>query len=150
MFTIIQSPADSALALQLRQWCIDEWGKIAPFTGSVAGLLMPAPLLAKKDDELVGGLAFTGAALAGSDIQLLWVNAVFVQPAWRGQGIASQLIRHAETVAAGAGFNAVYALTDIPEMYRKLGWTVVRSSDNGYVLTRTLPGPPSDSAAPPA
>ena len=68
----------------------------------------------------------------------LWINALFVPPKHRRNGIASQLVRAAEAEAARAGERELFALTDIPKLYQKLGWQCMKSSSGGIVVGALL------------
>ena len=138
MFTITSASPATAKVQLLREWFIAEWDRLDAFGGSIDGLDMPDPILALEGDNLVGGLAFTRAAMTGSDVTGLWINAVLVAPPFRGRGIATRLIGQAETDARAAGFTTIHVLTDIPLLYSKLGWTVARESAKGFVLNKHL------------
>jgi predicted N-acetyltransferase YhbS len=74
-----------------------------------------------------GGAASTFADSLGEDRALM--RSVFVDPQWSRQGIASALVRHAETTAAAAGVRRialVASLSGVP-LYRALGYRVVRT-----------------------
>lgn len=52
-----------------------------------------------------------------------WLASVFVVPEYRGQGIASTLVRRVEAEATESGFERFYLYTpDQQALYRRLGW----------------------------
>ena len=73
--------------------------------------------------------------------RLPWIDAVYVTPESRKNGLGSMLIRATEKTASRLGISELFALTDIPELYLKLGWTVVEVQDGhpfGVVLSKRL------------
>ncbi len=115
-----------------------EWGKRGVF--DFDGATFPGPLVAVADGEPVGGLAFTTFPRPGlgPKVSGLWIHALFVPPKHRRKGIASQLIRAAEVQAVPFSEGDLYALTDIPELYEKLGWRRIQSDAAGTVVGKTL------------
>lgn len=108
--------------------------KIPPLDGGYANC--PSPLLALKDKSLIGGLAFTFYPHPVSEIQVLWINAVLVLPQWRGQGVASELIKAAEVKAARAGSSELFVYSDVPKLYTNLGWSKVTENKKFQVLSK--------------
>ena len=51
------------------------------------------------------------------------ICAVFVEPAWRGQGLARVLLDHACREFARFGVDTLYLLTDHIGFYERCGWT---------------------------
>lgn len=55
-----------------------------------------------------------------------WLASVYVEPAWRGHGIASALAEHIAGLACGAGHRALYLFTpDQQALYARLGWQLI-------------------------
>ena len=55
-----------------------------------------------------------------------WLASVYVEPAWRGRGIASALTEHIAGLAQGAGHPALYLFTpDQQALYARLGWQII-------------------------
>jgi len=122
---------------QLREWFELEWGHVDPFDGNHSGFVVPAPLVAIDDrKQLVGGLAFSSFSRPGSDGIAIWVNALLVAPEHRGLGIASQLVQAAELEASRMNANELFVLTDVSNLYQKLGWRTVETSGRDVVLTK--------------
>lgn len=52
-----------------------------------------------------------------------WLASVYVMPEWRGQGIASGLVKRVEAEAIESGIQHFYLYTpDQQSLYRRLGW----------------------------
>lgn len=90
-------------------------------------------LVASSDGLPVGCVALVGNGTQFAEIKRLWVSR-----AARGCGIASLLMRHAETVASGLGIRTLRldtnrALTEAYGFYRRAGWREIdRFNDDPY------------------
>lgn len=115
-----------------------EWGKVDSFTGSVNGLFIPAPIIALDQGRLLGGLSYTSAKRPDSDVPGLWINAVLVVPGYRGQGIATQLVKKAVDDARHAGFEVLFVYTDKPAFYEKLDFEITDDSHEHVILKTSL------------
>jgi GNAT superfamily N-acetyltransferase len=138
VFTVTSAAATSRHLPTLWQWCIDEWGEIDDFRAPQSSPI--PPLLAVNGEALLGGLVFTWFRKPGAAEPGYWINAVIVAPPHRRLGVATALIRAAEQAVLDADGTDVYALTDIPALYRPLGWTVVNRSDDGYAMGKVISG----------
>ena len=85
---------------------------------------IPRIFIAHTDDQFIGS-----AALVEQDMPTLhpelspWLAAVFVKEQWRGQGIATRLVKHCETQAIAAGREKLFLFTEsASELYKTLGW----------------------------
>jgi len=68
-------------------------------------------------------VALAGIECHGTDALL---RSLMVQPAFRGQGLATRLVEHIQQVAAAQGATALYLLTtDAAEYFRRLGFGVI-------------------------
>ena len=122
---------------QLQAWLKAEWGAVRLIDANTNEA--PKPIVGvTADDVLAGGLAFSRAPSPVSDEPATWVNAVFVAPAYRGRGLASQLIRAAEDAARELRLSRLFALTELPDLYVKLGWLGVNSEDGDYVMMKEI------------
>ena len=117
---------------RLREWFTTEWGKEGSLVSDPAPT--PAMLVAVDGGSLLGGLAFTSYKSPESEQTGLWVNALYVDPQHRRKGIASQLVRQAVAEAQRQREAQLYALTDIPDLYEKLGWHRIKSDVAGTVV----------------
>lgn len=111
-----------------------EWPQIRTVRGN--GSTVPEPLVALTPDQtLAGGLSFLVAESPAGEGGALWINAVLVAPPFRRRGVAGMLIQAAQSVARHHGARHLYALTEIPDLYRKQGWSVFSHTDIDYVMT---------------
>lgn len=141
MVTLVDSPdyhAYHPLLSELADLFQSEWGEVEPFSSEKNGVHVPHPILALHDARLVGGLAFTRFPAPKTDVQGLWVNAIFVKPAYRKQGVSSRLITQAEGTAKSLGEPAIFAYTHIPKLYEKLGWQGVEPHGAYVVVSKSF------------
>lgn len=112
----------------------DEWPQIQSVRGD--GHAVPEPLVVLAPDEaLAGGLSFLEAESPTGEGRALWINAVLVSPPYRRRGVASLLIQAAQATAKHAGVSHLYALTEVPDLYSKQGWSVFSHSGVDFVMT---------------
>jgi GNAT superfamily N-acetyltransferase len=135
--------ADSSLAKRyyddLQKRLQNEWPKFPPI--NPADYAVPTPLVAlTSSNALAGGLAFVAAKSPLSDEPALWINAVLVAPEYRRQGVGSRLIQAAHEVARRAGVPRLYALTELPDLYSKLNWSIVSNDGADFVMTWDFDG----------
>jgi N-acetylglutamate synthase-like GNAT family acetyltransferase len=69
----------------------------------------------------------------------IWINAVLVAPEYRRQGVGSGLIRAAEEAARRVGIPSLYALTEVPDLYSKLSWSVFNHEGADFVMAWNAP-----------
>lgn len=119
----------SKLATELNNQLNKEWPEVGSFKLEKHGVSIPNPIGILIDGVIVGGLSFTSYRAPNNGEITVWVNAVLVQPGYRHRGIASKLI-----VAAQSTAHKLFALTDIPELYTKVGWLVVSHESDGTVV----------------
>ncbi|EJG0884879.1 GNAT family N-acetyltransferase [Vibrio parahaemolyticus] len=86
---------------------------------------LPPVLVALRDNEVIGGLAYSWYQEPHGNTEVIWVNAIFVSPKWRGQGIASELINRGVNQVPETLQNNLYAYTNVAPLYKSLGWSVV-------------------------
>lgn len=122
----------------LYRWFIEEWGNVDTFREQKNGVSLPLPLLAFRDDALVGGLAFTGYNKPGTNVAGLWICALLVLPEHRRLGIASKLISAAEQHALNSGFDELFARSTAATLYEKQNWTTLYEEDGNTVLRKSL------------
>lgn len=99
MHSIVSSAEEPALTLQFREWVESEWGDTDPFECSADGIIFPSPILAIEGIELLGGLSFTSHAKPDSSSEGVWINTLYVAPAFRNRGIGAKLVHAAELEA---------------------------------------------------
>ncbi|MEZ8321559.1 GNAT family N-acetyltransferase, partial [Vibrio splendidus] len=75
----------------------------------------------------------------------VWINAVYVDAQWRGQGIASELINRGveqvpvyyQSQSSKDSMSNLYAYTNIAPLYLSLGWSIVEieTEPNHHVMS---------------
>ena len=133
MIKIITCSENSHLVKELSELLHSQWDKIDP----MFAVSLPSPLVAMDErDRLSGGLVFTFAPEPNGSNPAVWVNAVIVKPEQRGRGIASTLVRAAKSHAAQEqNIDRLYVYTDVIDLYRKTGWSIVQQDGSNAVLT---------------
>ncbi|MDF4331273.1 GNAT family N-acetyltransferase [Vibrio parahaemolyticus] len=86
---------------------------------------LPPVLVALRNNEVIGGLAYSRYQEPYGNSEVIWLNAVFVSPEWRGQGIASELINRGVNQVSETLQKNLYAYTNVMQLYKSLGWSVV-------------------------
>ncbi|MEH0724847.1 GNAT family N-acetyltransferase [Vibrio alginolyticus] len=86
---------------------------------------LPPVIVAMRNNEVIGGLAYSRYQEPHGNSEVVWFNAVYVSPNWRGQGIASELINRGVSQVAATTQSNLYAYTNVPPLYESLGWSVV-------------------------
>ena len=129
LMKIVQIEFESAEAEQLLQLLNSEWQDLSVFEECRSGLAIPRPIAALHEGRVVGGASFTKFLEPDGNDEVIWLNALYVLPKFRGKGIASKLVEFAMNVSP-----KLYALTDIPQLYTKLGWKVKKEVENGIVV----------------
>ncbi len=145
--------ADDPNAEIVAGWTFESWGHLHP------GLTLEEAIQRLKAECGQGGVpsifvAIQGetpvgtASLIADDMSIRreftpWLASVFVVPEWRGQGIASALVRRIEVEAAESGIERFYLYTpDQQALYRRLGWQDEESleyrGENVTVMSRQL------------
>ncbi|MCX2757740.1 GNAT family N-acetyltransferase [Vibrio sp. Sgm 22] len=102
---------------------------------------LPPVLVVLRDNVVIGGLAYSYFQEPHQVRDVVWINAVYVDSQWRGQGIASELIKRAvaqmpdhyrsqsqsqsQSQSSKDSTSNLYAYTNIPALYLSLGWSIV-------------------------
>lgn len=125
--------ADDPNADIVAAWTFDAWGHLHP------GLTLEQTIQRIKAEcgktgvpsifvAMHGGTPVGTASLIVDDMSIRreltpWLASVFVVAEWRGQGIASGLVRRVEVEAVNGGIERFYLYTpDQQALYRRLGW----------------------------
>nr|WP_298415964.1 GNAT family N-acetyltransferase [uncultured Halomonas sp.] len=139
--------------LMVGKWQYEQWGDLYPETSQEAWQEelhrecgtrgVPAVFLALAEGRPVGT-----ASLVKADMEVRrelgpWLASVYVLPEWRGQGIASRLVRCVEGEAQEVGMTRLYLFTpDQQALYRRLGWKDKETLDyrgmNVTIMMRSL------------
>lgn len=145
MHKIVDSTKAPHLIPRFREWVESEWGNVDSFENSAAGVQLPAPLLALEQQQLLGGLSFTCHAKPNAKTKTktkttgIWINTLYVAPEYRNRGIAAELLEAAQVAATKLSIEELYVFTDLPNIYERRGWKVVRSVKESKVLNKHLP-----------
>lgn len=106
--------------------------------GSGIDNALPQTLVIEENNEPIG---YATLVLYEKGIvigRFHWIDAVYVIPKWRREGLASKLILAMETKAAEFNISEMFALTDLPILYHKLGWITVEEHRDGTVVSKKL------------
>lgn len=79
-------------------------------------------LVALVDGEPAGMVLLIDCDLESHAHLTPWVAGVYVEPAFRGKGVATTLVKAAETCARHDGHAQAYLYTAIPDLYARIGW----------------------------
>ncbi|RKF20085.1 GNAT family N-acetyltransferase [Alginatibacterium sediminis] len=122
----------SVLTTQLRELFEAQWADFADFDQEDQGVKTPLAMAAMVENQLIGGLAFSLWQDPEASDTVIWINGVVIDERFRRLGIASQLISAAMKVQT-----PLFVLADIKAIYEKLGWTLVKTDNDGSVLKWT-------------
>lgn len=79
------------------------------------------------------------ATLDGRSIRAVGLGAVFTQPAYRGRGVARELVERILEAATTAGIDLAVLFSEIaPEYYMRLGFTAIDTHDIQLRVTESL------------
>lgn len=86
---------------------------------------LPPVIIVLRDNVVIGGLAYSHFQEPHQVRDVVWINAVYVDAQWRGQGIASELINRGVKQFSSTVQTQLYVYTNVMELYQGLGWSVV-------------------------
>ena len=123
-------------------WIVSQWGETSP--EEVKQTLLeskecPPALVAISDDGPIAVLGYKLHPLRGCDSQELWVNALYVASAWRGQGVGSHILGEGVKRAVSADKAYLYVYTDIPGFYERHGWRRFRYNEDNAMHVLKIP-----------
>ncbi|MAC32460.1 MAG: GNAT family N-acetyltransferase [Haliea sp.] len=132
-FSIQRITRESPQVDTLAGWEFGEWGHHHPgrtlaqatalFRAACGEGGVPSVFAAIVDGAAVGMASLLAQDMDTRPELTPWLASVFVLPAWRGRGIASQLVRRVEGEARDNGIDCFYLFTpDQQSLYRRLGW----------------------------
>jgi len=122
--------------LLLAKWYFDEWGtyvedgSIESFQDKLQDYLntdrVPFIILAVEGQTLVGAVQIKYREMTIFPDKEYWLGGVYVNPDYRGQHIASQLVQYAEKRAIALNINHLHLQTESLNggLYTKLGWEI--------------------------
>ncbi|MFA0121396.1 GNAT family N-acetyltransferase, partial [Vibrio sp. 10N.261.48.A2] len=106
---------------------------------------LPPVIIVLRDNAVIGGLAYSHFQEPHQVRDVVWINAVYVDAQWRGQGIASELINRAveqmpvyyQSQSSKDSTSNLYAYTNIAPLYLSLGWSIVEieTEPNHHVMS---------------
>lgn len=116
----------------LAEWHQQEWshfnpgqslsGRIDKMQAYLNDEFIPTTFVA-ENEKLLGSAAIIKCDMEERKQFSPWLASVYVAPEFRGQGIASELVRHAMAQAFKQGVEKLYLYTPDQQLfYKKLGW----------------------------
>ena len=106
---------------------------------------LPPVIVVLRDNVVIGGLAYSHFQEPHQVRDVVWINAVYVDAQWRGQGIASELINRGveqmpvyyQSQSSRDSTSKLYAYTNIAPLYLSLGWSIVEieTEPNHHVMS---------------
>lgn len=138
--------AGSATAETVREW-IEEHTVYAATVDTNEGATEGASETNGRNDDLIVG----GVRLSRSDPDRMKLSRLGVHGEWKGQGVGSQLLDHAEAVARDKNCEAIWLTTPpehpfLPDVYRARGyertgeWPLEYREYDEIVLEKRLDG----------
>ncbi|MCG7599383.1 GNAT family N-acetyltransferase [Halomonas sp. McH1-25] len=134
-------------------WQHESWGHLNPsltfdarydeVCGECGPGGVPRVFVALHEGQPIGTASLIESDMTTRPQLTPWLASVFVPPEWRGQGIASRLVRRVEEEARWAGIERFYLYTpDQQALYARLGWQAYESltyrGEAVTVMTRYL------------
>ena len=103
---------------------------------------LPSALVAVADSVPIGFVSLTLYEKGIEQGRPHWIDALYVDPAYRGHGIARQLLHAAEEMSAVLGLTELFALTEAPGLYLKCGWSsleeIATPTGRDFIMARRL------------
>ncbi|MEZ8573992.1 GNAT family N-acetyltransferase [Vibrio splendidus] len=106
---------------------------------------LPPVIVVLRDNVVIGGLAYSHFQEPHQVRDVVWINAVYVDAQWRGQGIASELINRGveqmpdyyQSQPSKDSTSKLYAYTNIAPLYLSLGWSIIeiKTELNHHVMS---------------
>jgi GNAT superfamily N-acetyltransferase len=136
----------------LAQWHHAEFGYLNPantvgryverLTASAQKSDLPMTFVAVRSDTLIGSASLVRQTITHQHLSP-WLSSVYVDPPYRGRGIASALVGRVERAAARMGSKNIYLFTPSSEkLYASLGWELMEYSTHRElkiaIMSKTL------------
>jgi N-acetylglutamate synthase-like GNAT family acetyltransferase len=123
---------------RLAEWHHAEFGYLNPantvqryverLTASLQRSDLPTTFIALRGDTLLGSASLVRQTITHQHLSP-WLSSVYVDPQYRGGGIASALVGRVERAAAEIGSEKIYLFTPSSEkLYASLGWELMEYS----------------------
>ena len=110
--------------------------------GSRRPATLPVALVAISYNEPIGFVSLTLYEKGIEQGRPHWIDALYVDPPHRGQGLAQRLLGATEEKAATLGITELFALTEIPGVYHKCGRRSVEeiatAEGRDYIVNKRL------------
>jgi GNAT superfamily N-acetyltransferase len=129
------------------RWLFEEWGYRkkaslievqARFRCRMSRNEVPIAFVAIHGHQAAGTISIIDKEDASDEVGP-WIASLFVPNAFRGQGIARQLLRTAEDHAVRLKISSIWLSASVPEMYFAAGYTMTALTKNGEpVMMKTL------------
>ena len=119
----------------IANWLYCEWGVVTGDSkDEIRSQLLdpcdaPPSQVAMKAGKPIGCVWITRLKLPEQSSPQIWINGLFVAEDCRRKGIASSSIEWAERLVKPYE-RTIFAYTDIPEFYFRLGWSLYKAKDN--------------------
>lgn len=105
-----------------RQWGIPAEDYLASMDGTQAGTAVPQWYVAVAGAAIIGGVGVIDNDFHRRKDLTPNVCALYVEAAWRGRGIAGQLLERVCSDMRRHGCGALYLVTDHTSFYERYGW----------------------------
>lgn len=119
--------------MEFQKLVLNKWPSVEFQKENDAELIVPKPILARKEGLIVGGLSYILYQNPNQNELALWVNTVLVNSAYRNRGIGTALVKFA--MQEQRSETELYVYTTIPNLYLKLGWSLISTEKENHVLT---------------
>lgn len=120
-----------------RQWGIPAEDYLASMDGTQAGTAVPQWYVAVAGAAIIGGVGVIDNDFHRRKDLTPNVCALYVEAAWRGRGIAGQLLERVCSDMKRRGCGALYLVTDHTSFYERYGWhflCMVQEEDNDNLI----------------
>ncbi|USA46587.1 GNAT family N-acetyltransferase [Acinetobacter sp. C26M] len=102
--------------------------------------VIPLAIVAHHENELIGALELKLRENKNYPEYEHWIGGIFVDPLWRGQGVASQMILLAKEKAKELGVTMLYLQCESHNitLYQKHGFKVLHQANHHTVETTIM------------
>lgn len=139
LLKIIPIPLDLTIRSKVASWSHQAWSIDFPSdteqtyldlyeSSSQDASALPYVCVAIADDETIIGTATLVAddELPGFEVLSPWLAAVWVEPQYRGLGVANAMVNHVEATASALGYKTLHLYThDQQEWYKRHDWEII-------------------------
>ena len=123
---------------QLAKWHHEEWLHLNPgakleqrllrYEKSIDMKSLPEIFVASDGDKLIGSATLEKEDMDTRAFLTPWLASLFVEPEYREQGVASQLIQYVIDYSRQQNYKNIYLFTeDQTDYYKKRGWHFVET-----------------------